>query len=80
MLFRMERMMTNKTVYLLGILILGFLMQGCGVRGRPQPPTTPPEIGRGQPTFRRATEQLAFPTVAPVPTPGPDVEEGQKSK
>jgi hypothetical protein len=41
---------------------------GCGVRGRPQPPLTPPELGRGQPTFKRATEEFAFPA---VPTPAP---------
>lgn len=47
---------------------------GCGVKGAPLPPLTPPEIGRGKPTFRRATEDLAFPQVAPVesvPDPAP---------
>ncbi len=63
------------------ILFISFLvLGGCGVRGRPQPPTTPPEIGRGQPTFRRATQQFAFPNVAPVPTPAPSTDEGAKSK
>lgn len=41
-------------------------LSGCGVRGRPQPPETPPEIGRGQPTFRRATEQFRYQNVPPV--------------
>lgn len=46
---------------------------GCGVRGRPQPPLTPPELGRGEPTFKRATEDLAFPEVpAPEATPDPN--------
>ncbi len=30
----------------------------CGVRGRPQPPKTPAEIGRGQPTFSRAMKTI----------------------
>ncbi len=52
------------------ILLTIFLLSvpGCGVRGRPQPPETPPEIGRGQPTFRRATEQFKFQSVPPVPS------------
>jgi hypothetical protein len=49
------------------------LLGGCGVRGKPLPPLTPPEIGRGRPTFHRATEDLAFPQVAPV-EPVPDAE------
>jgi hypothetical protein len=44
------------------------LATACGVRGRPQPPLTPAELGHGQPTFKRATEQFAFPA---VPTPAP---------
>ena len=39
---------------------------GCGVRGKPLPPESAPDIGRGRPTFRRATEDLAFPQVPPV--------------
>jgi hypothetical protein len=50
------------------ILLLSVLAQiGCGVRGRPQPPLTPAQIGRGQPTFTRDSEDLAFPSV-----PSPD--------
>lgn len=43
----------------------------CGVRGRPQPPLTPAELGRGQPSFKGATKEFAFPEV-PSPTPAPD--------
>jgi len=43
-----------------------YSLMGCGVRGRPQPPLQPPEIGRGQPNFKRATEPMAFPNVPPV--------------
>jgi hypothetical protein len=51
-------------------LLASFLVLGCGVRGKPQPPDTPAEIGRGEPTFKRATEQFAFPDV-PSPEPSP---------
>lgn len=43
----------------------------CGVRGKPQPPLTPAELGRGKPTFRRGTEEFAFPAV-PTPSSVPD--------
>lgn len=42
---------------------------GCGVRGDPVPPKIPAELGRGQPTYKGATENLAFPTVPPVMAP-----------
>lgn len=47
----------------------------CGVRGRPQPPLTPAELGRGQPTFKRATPELAFPdVVSPEGVSGQNIE------
>lgn len=68
----------------LGLVILMVLsLTGCGVRGSPQPPLTPPEIGRGQPTFRRATEQFKFQNVPPIPSEpeedDDDAEEGRSS-
>lgn len=63
----------NKRI-MLSIAVLSFAC-GCGVRGRPQPPETPPEIGRGRPTFRRATEQFKFQNVPPVPS---EAEEGDE--
>lgn len=39
---------------------------GCGVKGDPVPPGTPAELGRGQPTYKKATEDFAFPDVPPV--------------
>ena len=35
------------------------LLAACGVRGDPMAPLVPTEIGRGQPTYRGATESLA---------------------
>jgi hypothetical protein len=40
----------------------------CGVRGDPQPPLAPSELGRGKPTFKRSTAEFAFPE---VPSPEP---------
>lgn len=33
-------------------------MLGCGVRGDPVPPQRPVEIGRGKPSYKRATEKI----------------------
>ena len=41
------------------LIALGFLsIIGCGVKGDPLPPERPAELGRGRPTYRRATEGL----------------------
>lgn len=33
-------------------------LSGCGVKGDPVPPDRPVELGRGRPTYRRATEGI----------------------
>ena len=33
-------------------------ISGCGVKGDPLPPEKPIELGRGRPTYKRATEGL----------------------
>ncbi len=55
---------------LLSALVTIIAVSSCGVRGRPLPPVNPPELGHGQPGFKRASEEFAFPNVA---TPGPSV-------
>ena len=40
------------------ILILTLFCAGCGVKGNPQPPIEPPTLGRGEPNFSKATEDL----------------------
>jgi hypothetical protein len=40
------------------IVVLLAPLLGCGVRGDPLPPEKPAELGRGRPTYRRATEGL----------------------
>lgn len=57
--------MKNKTKFLLMILMISSIC-GCGVRGDPVPPLQPTELGRGQPTYREATKDLATPYVPPV--------------
>jgi hypothetical protein len=43
------------------ILALTLMLAGCGVRGRPSPPDIPAPIGRGEPSFSKATEKLVVP-------------------
>ena len=42
------------------ILILGLsvFVAGCGVKGDPLPPEKPTPLGRGRPTYKRATEGI----------------------
>lgn len=62
--------MTIKFVFAVGFLGVLGLTSACGVRGNPQPPLTAPELGHGEPGFKRASEEFAFPNV-PTPTPIP---------
>lgn len=41
------------------ILVLALAFVGCGVKGRPLPPLTPPTLGRGEPTYSEATKKKA---------------------
>ncbi len=56
----------------LAFSLLAILIAGCGVKGRPLPPLTPPELGRGKPSFKRSTEEYGFQNVpSPDATPDP---------
>lgn len=35
-----------------------FLLAACGVKGKPQPPLTPSQIGRGEPNFSKASKEV----------------------
>lgn len=59
---------------LLAFLI--FLVSGCGVKGDPIPPERPPTLGRGRPTYRRATEGLKV-EKSQKPTKPSDEEESE---
>ena len=45
---------------LLWIVLLADLcfLNACGVKGKPMPPLTPPVLGRGEPNYSRATENV----------------------
>jgi hypothetical protein len=34
---------------------------GCGVKGDPLPPESPPTIGRGKPNFKEASKEIRIP-------------------
>lgn len=53
---------------------------GCGIRGDPVPPDRPPEIGRGRPTFKRATEGIAPGKTIHKNSESEDVDEDEKSQ
>jgi predicted small lipoprotein YifL len=54
------------------LFVLLSSLAACGVKGPPRPPERSAELGRGQPSFTRATEQFAFPDVpSPDGTPQP---------
>jgi len=40
------------------VLLATFFLCACGVKGDPLPPEKPPQLGRGRPTYRRATEGI----------------------
>ena len=63
-----------KLVCLLAIVAFAV---SCGVKGDPVPPGTPAELGRGKPSYRRATEPLAFPVVPPPSEKSEDENENQ---
>jgi hypothetical protein len=39
-------------------LILTVLSSACGVKGKPMPPLTAPVLGRGEPNYSKATENV----------------------
>lgn len=42
---------------LLFLVLSGFFLS-CGVKGKPQPPLDPPLLGRGEPSYSKATQGL----------------------
>jgi hypothetical protein len=50
---------------------------GCGVKGDPLPPEKPVELGRGRPTYKRATEGIAIEKKKTVPAKDKDDDEDE---
>ncbi|WP_413585886.1 hypothetical protein [Bdellovibrio sp. HCB274] len=44
----------NKSLLL---LVASVFVAGCGVKGAPLPPLTPPPLGRGEPTYSEKTRK-----------------------
>ncbi len=42
------------------------LLTGCGVKGDPVPPDKPADLGRGQPTYRKAVEKIPLQNYSPA--------------
>ncbi len=40
------------------LLIFLFAICACGVKGDPLPPEKPAELGRGRPTYKKATQDI----------------------
>jgi hypothetical protein len=40
-----------------GLIVILFSF-GCGVKGKPMPPMNPPVLGRGEPSYSKATQGL----------------------
>lgn len=48
------------------IAVFGIVGTGCGVKGDPKPPDTPAYLGRGQPSYRKATEKIPLQNYSPA--------------
>lgn len=52
--------MNIRQIFYAFIFLIG--LTACGVRGRPLPPELPPQLGRGEPSFKKATEGIQIPS------------------
>jgi hypothetical protein len=53
-----------RSIMLLLVICLNF---SCGVKGKPQPPLNPSQLGRGTPSFNKATENIKIPKNKKIP-------------
>lgn len=61
-------------------LIILIAVTGCGVKGDPIPPKDSAHLGRGEPTYHGATEDLKFLSVPPVYAPKTQDKESDEEK
>lgn len=59
------------------LLVVSIVSSGCGVKGDPLPPVEPAHIGRGEPTFNRATREIVDPTLPAIDLVDPTEEEDE---
>lgn len=53
-------------------------LNACGVKGDPLPPERPADLGRGRPTYKRATEKIKIENTRPVPDEEDDEDEDER--
>ncbi|MDX9731651.1 MAG: hypothetical protein RBT63_07765 [Bdellovibrionales bacterium] len=67
-------MKRDSILLLSAVVVLGLVViSGCGVKGKPLPPLSPAEIGRGVPTYKGTAEQAKPKIVPEAPTEIRDV-------
>ncbi len=59
-------MILKSQMLVLPALVLGLANASCGVKGDPMPPEKPPELGRGKPSYNRATKGMPYPSLPPI--------------
>ena len=53
-------------ILVLAAVVFGLANTFCGVKGDPMPPEKPPELGRGKPSYSRATKGMPYPSLPPI--------------
>lgn len=61
------------------ICFFALLTSACGVKGNPLPPERPVDLGRGRPTYKRATEGLKVERARPTPEDSEDEEKEESA-
>jgi hypothetical protein len=59
----LKKLLSSKNTIL---LVIGFFLCACGVKGDPVAPEKPTQLGRGRPTYRRATEGIKLQKYRPI--------------
>jgi hypothetical protein len=63
------------------VWIAGFaVLSACGVKGDPLPPEKPMEIGRGRPTYKKATEGIRIDKTKQEPDRDADKDEDEETE
>ncbi|MCB0364187.1 MAG: hypothetical protein H6624_13805 [Bdellovibrionaceae bacterium] len=73
-------MKRNSHILLITSLALSVYSLGCGVKGDPLPPEKPPELGRGKPSYSRATKGMPYPSLPPIKKENEENEEETKNE